>query len=221
MWELRNSLTPPGTFPRQRTLSIHVNSIFTMAPPCMFAPWIASLQKSTWYIVDTHTYLLIEWMNEWNEKNNNWKYFCSCRFLTKLPLPYREPFENEDSILPVLHIQSNHRQLAIFGYLWDTLNVPLQPKLISISYGWTVGSSCVVTHTAHIPWEGGAETLPHSPYCIYRESHRHCVWDPLPPARLRLRYLCEGACGTFFPPSSLIGPFYFSETFKGTQVSPE
>lgn len=27
--------------------------------------WVPSLQKSTWYLVDTHTYLFIEWKNEW------------------------------------------------------------------------------------------------------------------------------------------------------------
>lgn len=33
--DLRNALTPPGTFPRQLTLYIHVDSAFTAAPPCM------------------------------------------------------------------------------------------------------------------------------------------------------------------------------------------
>lgn len=32
--ELGNSLTPPGSFPRQLTLSIRVDSVFTVAPPC-------------------------------------------------------------------------------------------------------------------------------------------------------------------------------------------
>lgn len=96
---------------------------------------------------------LNEWTNEMEKENqkHNWKYFCSCIFCMRLPLPNREPLEDEDSILPVSP-QSNHRRLAIFVYLWDLLNVLPQPKLISISYGWTMGSSCVVTHTAHTLW---------------------------------------------------------------------
>lgn len=81
----------------------------------------------------------------------------------------------------------------------------------------------VVTHTAHTrtPWDRGIETLQKSLYWTCREPHRCCVGDLVPLTRLSLRYLCEGVCGTFFPPSSLIRPSYYSETSSGAQDFPE
>lgn len=113
-------------------------------------PWIASLQKSTWYVVDIHTfYWLTDWMNEWNENKNIITTIvvvvysrCDCLYQTK-----RTISEDEDSILPVVHIPYS---LPVGSWLFLCAFEILLMFFICISYGGTMRSSpCCHTHGTH------------------------------------------------------------------------
>lgn len=112
-------------------------------------PWIASLQKE-YLVCCGHSYiLLIGWMNEWNENKNILTIIvvvvysrCDCLYQTK-----RTISEDEDSILPVVHIPYS---LPVGSWLFLCAFEILLMFLICVSYGRTMGSSlCCHTHSTH------------------------------------------------------------------------
>lgn len=130
-WSLSQAAPPssPCPFCIHRGASLYVHC------------WLASLQKSTWHVVDTHTFCqLNEWM-KWKQKHDC---CCSCVFSMQLPLPDQKLFEDEDPILPAVRIQSTCRQLAICVYLWDPLNAPHLHQL-----GLDDGVFSMLSHTRH------------------------------------------------------------------------
>lgn len=182
IWELGNSLTPPGTSPRQHTrspISILYSQwrLLVRSPP--ESPVSKGAPGTLWTLI--HICWLNEWVNELEKKITESIFvvvyvWWDCLYHTRSPLRIQTPF------FQFCTTGTTAGRWLLGGYLGDPLSVPPQPKLISIRCSWAMGSSSVVTPTAHTPWDCGAETLPHSlchPGAVFethylRQSH---TWD--------------------------------------------
>ena len=114
--------------------------------------WAASLPDKCplWEKVHCgHSYISVDWLNEWmNEWNEKILSACTLVVVYSLWDAFTILVLNVlwtwRSCSPSFVHLVQHWASGYSVYLWDALNLPPRPKLISISYGWTMASSPVL-----------------------------------------------------------------------------